>query len=284
MKYTFLHISDLHYRADWYEENNLVCNKFIEDIKTQLSNHENSYLVFSGDIVFDGATPELYSAFEKNFAKKLDSVGLSKDRRICAPGNHDISRDALKQFLVIQKGTLDQMTNEQLFNENLIQNSKTFLAPKFENYKAYESQFAQYTACESDLGGAGWELSNEIGVYCLNTALCSFAGLSDLVGNPISDQNKLMIDTRSLHKWLTETDFKTRILVMHHPLDWLNEWAKLELEKIISNSFQLIFSGHIHENSTTFSTRGIGKSVHCVAPPLFTKKSELLGYSFIGSM
>ena len=247
MKYTFLHISDLHYRADWYEENNLVCNKFIEDIKTQLSNHENSYLVFSGDIVFDGATPELYSAFEKNFAKKLDSVGLSKDRRICAPGNHDISRDALKQFLVIQKGTLDQMTNEQLFNENLIQNSKTFLAPKFENYKAYESQFAQYTACESDLGGAGWELSNEIGVYCLNTALCSFAGLSDLVGNPISDQNKLMIDTRSLHKWLTETDFKTRILVMHHPLDWLIEWAKLELEKIISSSFQLVFSGHIHK-------------------------------------
>ena len=65
MKYTFLHISDLHYRADWYEENNLVCNKFIEDIKSQLSNHENSYLVFSGDIVFDGATPELYSGLKK---------------------------------------------------------------------------------------------------------------------------------------------------------------------------------------------------------------------------
>jgi len=82
-----------------------------------------------------------------------------------------------------------------------------------------------------------------------------------------------MIDTRSLHKWLAETDFKTRILVMHHPLDWLIEWAKLELEKIISNSFQLVFSGHIHENSTTFSSRGIGKSVHCVAPPLYYDKA-----------
>ena len=58
------------------------------------------------------------------------------------------------------------MTNEQLFNDHFFQNSKTFLAPKFENYKTYESQFARYTACESGLGGAGWELSNEIGVYC----------------------------------------------------------------------------------------------------------------------
>ena len=146
MKYTFLHISDLHYRAEWHEENNLVCNRFFEDIKSQLGNFVNLYLVFSGDIVFEGAIQELYSAFETTFAKKLDSVGLSKDRRICAPGNHDISRDALKQFLVIQKGTLEQMTNEQLFNDQLIQNSKTFLSPKFDNYKTYESQFAQYTA------------------------------------------------------------------------------------------------------------------------------------------
>ena len=284
MKYTFLHISDLHYRSNWYEESGLVCNKFIEDIKKQVKNHENPYLIFSGDIVFSAASPGIYSEFETNFAKELDSAGLPKDRRICVPGNHDVSQDSLKLLLTIQKGALDQMTSEQLFNEHLPQNSQTFLAPKFESYKAYESQFAQYTSCASRLGGTGWALSDEIGVYCLNTALCSFAGLTDLTGEVISDQNKLMIDTRSLHKWLRETDFKIRVLVMHHPLDWLNEWAKLELEKIISNSFQLIFSGHIHENSTTFSTRGIGKSVHCVAPPLFTKKSELLGYSFIGSM
>jgi predicted MPP superfamily phosphohydrolase len=278
MKYTFLHISDLHYRANWYEENQLVCNKFIEDITTQIKNYENNYLVFSGDIVYEAANQTLFKDFESKFASKLDKAGLSKDRRICVPGNHDISRDTLKPLLKIQKATLSEITNEQLFNDDLPQNSKSFLASKFDSYKKYEAIFAQYNSCQSNISGYGWELSNEIGVYCLNTALCSSAGLSG-----ISDQNKLMIDTRSLHKWLmeTENDFKTRILVMHHPLDWLTEWAKLELEKIISSNFQLVFSGHIHENSATFSTRGAGKSVHCIAPPLFTKKSENLGYSFV---
>lgn len=281
MKFTFFHISDLHYRANWHEENGLVCTKFIEDLKKNINNFENPYLVFSGDIVYEGGNRDLYAEFEMNLANKLEEAGLSKDQRICTPGNHDISRDALKPLLKIQKSTLADITSEQLFNDDLPQNSKSFLSSKFENYIAYESQFARYTTCESCLGGTGWELSSEVGVYCLNTALCSFAGLSDLSGNYISDQNKLMIDTRSLHKWLADTNFKTRLLVMHHPLDWLVDWAKLELEKIISNNFQLVFSGHIHENSATFSKRGSGKFVHCVAPPLFTKKSENLGYSIV---
>ncbi len=275
MKYTFLHISDFHYHAKWYEENQLVCNKFIEDITKQIKDYENNYLVFSGDIVYE-ANSTIFENFENDFTSKLDAVGLSKNRRICVSGNHDISRDILKPLLRIQNSTLSDITSEQLFNDELPQNTRTFLASKFDDYKKYEAQFAQYTSCQINIGGSGWELSNEIGVYCLNTALCSSAGLSG-----ISDQNKLMIDTRSLYKWLMENDFKARILVMHHPLDWLTEWAKLELEKIISSSFQLVFSGHIHENSAIFSTRGIGKSIHCVAPPLFTKKSENLGYAFV---
>lgn len=281
MKYTFLHISDLHYRTNWHEENGLVCKKFFDDLNIQKFNYENLYLIFSGDIVYEGARTELYSDFNSNFTQKLDSAGLTKNKRICTPGNHDISRDVLKPLLSIQKGTLSEMINEQLFNNNLEQNSKSFLHSKFENYIAHEEDFANYTACSSGIGGSGWELSNDVGVFCLNTALCSYAGLSDLAGNPIYDKNKLMIDTRSLHKWISETNYKFRILVMHHPSDWLVEWAKSELDKIISNNFQVVFSGHIHENSTTLYTRGTGKLVHSVAPPLFTKKSELLGYTFL---
>ena len=68
MKYTFLHISDLHYRANWYEENQLVCNKFIEDITNQIKSYENNYLVFSGDIIYEGANSIFYKDFETNFA------------------------------------------------------------------------------------------------------------------------------------------------------------------------------------------------------------------------
>ena len=68
MKYTFLHISDLHYRANWYEANGLVCNKFFDDINKQVASYDNLYFVFSGDIVYGADNPELYSEFDSNSA------------------------------------------------------------------------------------------------------------------------------------------------------------------------------------------------------------------------
>ena len=96
MKLTFLHISDLHYRPNWPEENDLVCQRFFEDLKTQILAFENPYLVFSGDIVLAGSNADFYSQFDKAFATCLDTIGLPKNRRICVPGNHDVSREALK--------------------------------------------------------------------------------------------------------------------------------------------------------------------------------------------
>ena len=90
-----------------------------------------------------------------------------------------------------------------------------------------------------------------------------------------------MIDTRALQQWLINTAFKYRVLIMHHPFDWLSEWSRAELEKAVASGMVLVLSGHVHRGAATFTSRGAGGSVHCVAPPLFTRKADLLGYSFI---
>jgi len=273
MKYTFLHVSDLHYRPDWPEENELVCNRFFDDLKTQVSNFENLHLIFSGDVVFSGGNSSFYEEFENNFGQRLDALGLPIERRICVPGNHDVSRDAIKPLVTIQLGSLSQIKDERSFNDTLPQLSKLVFANNFQNYKAYESKFSTYVACASGLGGAGWELGNGVAVYCLNTALCSFGGIDDANCRPISDQNRLMIDTRSLHKWLAENDCPYRLLVMHHPLDWLAPWARTELQKVIQTSFKVTFSGHVHEKSAVFSSQGSGGTLEVIAPPLFTQRA-----------
>ncbi len=280
MKYTFLHISDLHYQPDWHEEIGLVSNEFIKDITAQKKKFENLYLVFSGDLVREGANSEHYSTFKENFATALDSAGYPRDRRICSPGNHDISQAALEPLLLMQKGAISEIKDEETFNNQLPQLSDLIFSQKFENYVSCEAKFAKYTCCHSGLGGAGWDLKNGIGLYCLNTALCSFSGLKDSQGKPISDKKRLHIDTRSLYKWL-QNNFTMRILVMHHPLEWLAGWARLELEKIMFNNFQLILSGHKHSDSAVFSSQGFGGVLHCSAPPLFNKKSGDLGYAFV---
>ena len=280
MKHTFLHLSDLHYRPGWPEGMDRLWRAFLDDLATQISHYDDPYLVFSGDLVFAGGIGSQYSAFSTNIAAKLHAH-LSRDRVICVPGNHDISQEALRPLVTLQKGALDILTSETIFNDNVSNLSDMFFRPKLTNYIAGEADFAKYGCCQTNLGGAGWDLDNGIGVYCLNTALCSYAHLQGPQGAAISDKSKLMIDTRVMQQWLQQTTSTIRILVMHHPIDWLTPWASSELDTIITNEFTLVLSGHIHEAAARFSSRGENGVISVSAPPLFTHKSDVLGYSFV---
>ena len=280
MRHTFLHLSDLHYRPGWPEEMDHVWRAFCIDLEKQIAHYDDPYLVFSGDLVAAGGMESQYSAFATNIAAGLGGH-FSRDRIICVPGNHDISQEALRPLATIQVGALAALTSETLFNNNVPQLSEIFFGPKLTNYATAEAAFASYGCCQGNLGGTGWDLVEGLGVYCLNTALCSYAHLKDAQGAEVSDKGKLMIDTRVMQEWLQQTTSTTRVLVMHHPIDWLSPWARSELEKIIASDFQLVFSGHVHEATATFSSRGHGGVVAVSAPPLFTSKSELLGYSFV---
>jgi len=232
MKHHFLHISDLHYRKGWPEQTQLVCDRFFSDLTSQKEKYPDAHLIFSGDLVQAGGDPGLYAEFLKDFDERLNKVGFPFDRRICIPGNHDISRAALGPNVTMQQGALSVMKDETTFNNNLAKLSKTFFSETFKGYIECETKFARFTCCAANLGGTGHELSGGVGVYCLNTALCSFGGLEDSEGTKINDKGHLSVDTRSLYQWLHENKSDTRILVLHHPLDSLVEWARDELNDL----------------------------------------------------
>jgi 3',5'-cyclic AMP phosphodiesterase CpdA len=102
MKTTFLHLSDLHFRNNWEEECGLVTTRFFEDLKVQITKYNDPYLIFSGDVVYAGQEPTLYQTFEDAFARHFETTGLSKSKRICTPGNHDVSRSALNDICFLQ--------------------------------------------------------------------------------------------------------------------------------------------------------------------------------------
>ena len=280
MRHTFLHLSDLHYRPDWPEGTDLVWKAFCADVATQLSHYNDPYLVFSGDLVFAAGTENIYSAFATHIGAELNRH-FAPERIICVPGNHDISQKALRPYVTLHMGALGALTSEELFNDHIPQLSDMHFRPKLSDYVAAEAAFAMHGCCQTNLGGAGWDLAGGIGVYCLNTALCSYAHLTNSQGAAISDEGKLMIDTRSMQRWLLQTTSTIRILVMHHPIDWLTSWARAELDRIIANDFFLVFSGHVHKANATLVSRGKDGVVEVSAPALFTRKSDSLGYSFV---
>lgn len=271
-----IHLSDLHYRLNWEEDQELVLNNFFIDLEKQLTafDKKRTFFAFSGDMVLKGSENNLYKEFYNYFDKKLNELGIPKEQRICVPGNHDVSRQYIESKHVEHTGIIKSALDEKEFND-YISNPENLFRSKFDNYNSFEKEFCEL-GISANLTGQGHLLADNISIYCLNSALCSSGGYND-----IDDKNLLSIDTRQLHKWLQTQNSKCKILITHHPLNWLSPWANEELGKIIKNNFTLCLNGHVHDQSYFHQINKEQTIVNCSAPPLLTNKKGQLGYSII---
>lgn len=282
MHTAIVHLSDIHYRPNWDENHGVVFQAFFKDLHKQLEllKATNVYLVLSGDVVNAGHESKSYEEFLSKFDAELTPLGISKNRRICVPGNHDVSTKHIEIKRVDHEGVLSQGLNETSFND-YAENPSDVFKSKFDGYRAFESIFADYKTLSPSLTGNGWELTDNIGIYCLNSAFFSSGGLKDSNGDRLKDEGRLAINTRNLHVWNRDCKAHCKILVMHHPLNWLTKWAQQEIRTLLNNDFALCLSGHAHDQSIFHSINPGRSLVEVSAPPLFTTKKDELGYSII---
>ena len=66
---------------------------------------------------------------------------------------------------------------------------------------------------------------------------------------------------------------------MHHPIDWLMDWAQDELKLILKNHFNVCLCGHVHSQEIFHKIVRENSLIECSAPPLFTHKKDNLGYA-----
>ena len=281
MKVDFIHLSDLHYRQKWDEQVGFVLDKFFEDLAQQInqSSADEKYLIFSGDFVQSGGTANLYSELSASLGSKLDSFGIPPINRITVPGNHDVSQDAVEENIEIFTGLWARGFNESSFN-NYIAKEKNAFVGNFANYLIFEKEFARYGITDQP-SGAGHLLPCGIGVYCMNTAICSGGGAKDEMGNYLNDVRKLSVETRNAYKWAQECTASVKILVTHHPLHWLTPEAENSVKTLISDCFDVHLSGHEHTQGFIDRRDELGNCLCLSAPALFTKKNENLGYAIL---
>lgn len=272
-----IHLSDLHFRQKWAEDQGIVLEAFFKDLSKQIGQLDSSnvYIAFSGDVVLSGGNPELYDSFLEQFDTELNKLNIPKAHRICTPGNHDVSIGIIEKNCVEHEGVVSLGLDEGKFNDYVSKQPNIF-TEKFNNYILFESKFADYGISGDTITGKGWNIDDNISVYCLNTAMCSSGSYKE-----INDKGRLAIDTRSLQEWILNCKASTKILIMHHPIEWLVGWAQIEIKKILRNSFSLCLSGHFHDQSLFHSINNESPLVECSAPPLLTNKKGDLGYSII---
>ncbi|MDP2853830.1 MAG: metallophosphoesterase family protein [Smithellaceae bacterium] len=275
MNYAFIHVSDIHYRKDAPEGASSIMKAFLADLDRQtkaLPNYQ-FYIAFTGDIVREGEDFGAYEAFAREMDDQLNTVGLKRDVRIIVPGNHDLNRHAVEEALDQCTQAFDEHAGvESTFNDFI--DRSTLLTGHFSNFEEFVRQFAR---CDESFQSRGWgcKLNEDLAVYCLNSALCSFGG-----ANEIKDEGRLAIYTRDLVEWCNNTTCPVKILLHHHPLDHFNPWSVTELQHIIDDNFTVCLSGHNHLPEVFYS-HVPQKSLICTAPPLFCGKNTTLAYSIV---
>lgn len=270
-----IHISDLHYRENWEENQGVVLSSFFIDIERQiaLAPKDTYYLVMSGDFTLAGGKNSLFNEVLELFDKELNRLNIPKANRFCVPGNHDIQRDIVETKFVEHDSVVKRKLNEKEFND-YVEKSENIFKDKFKNYMKFADEFSQPISLANSFSGNGYKLTDDISIYCLNTSICSSGGFRD-----INDQQYLGINTRELYKWASADKSKFKILVMHHPIDWLMDWAQDELKLILKNHFNVCLSGHVHSQDIFHKIVRENSLIECSAPPLFTNKKDNLGYA-----
>lgn len=281
MNTIILYFSDIHLTGSKPENEGMVIKAFCEDVKQQLAHlqYNDVYVLIGGDLVQAADDMNSYHIFYDKILNKLVSYGISPEKIICVPGNHDCQR----QWIIDHKETYGPVVNqsftEDRFNNMVNEQSGAVFVEKFANYNSFVEQYLPNA--KQNLIGFSVEINEEWSLYCLNSALTSFAGYEwNEYPQLKDDERRLNVDTRNLNDWVQKNS-KKKILMMHHPLPFMAEWVDNELNQLLRTDFDLLLTGHTHRQNILCNQVKGENYVWCQAPQLYTDKADKLGYCII---
>lgn len=127
-----LHFSDFHYKKDNASDFKSLAQKLSESIKGK----NIDFIVFSGDLVFKDYGYDAYkTVYEFLFKPILKNCGLSEERIMIVPGNHDMQRD--DELDIIKNGIARISTNDELEDFCKSNEQVKLSMNRFKNYNKF---------------------------------------------------------------------------------------------------------------------------------------------------
>jgi tetratricopeptide (TPR) repeat protein/predicted phosphodiesterase len=258
---TWLHLSDWHQKGKDFDRK-IVLRALLKDIRERAKIDPDlekiDFVVFSGDVAFSGKKEEYYAAKENFFQPLLDACGLEPKQLFIVPGNHDLDRDEFKLLhhdltkpLSTEKEVQDWLTDDR--------NRARLLEP----FRAFASFIREYTEQEPQDYANVRRIKvqdKEIALIGLNSAwMCGRN--KDKIG----DYGFVITGEPQIYNALEEisaTDL--RVVVIHHPFDWLREFDRNRIEDPLKQDCDFILRGHQHKPKVEIMS---GTSGDCVIIP-----------------
>lgn len=265
-----LFLSDIHYKGTNVVSEDMVINAFWKDLKMVFEGIEynDRYCIIAGDLSCNG-TYDNMQRFASGFHKHLTTIIPSKHIAYI-PGNHDLNREYISNNKKLYEDEESKLLNctEDEFDKEIDSSS---LLSKFKFFNDF---------CKDDISIDGFniigyehKISSDVSIYMLNTAVLSRGGLDGHI-----DTRTLRIQLSGLRSWVLKNEKRRKILVMHHPLQDLSEYAQREIEAMVNGEqIDFIISGHTHDYFNHPRTTDTGTK-YITLPPLFESEKSLNGY------
>ncbi len=257
-----IHLSDLHY-AGTAEDDRRV-KRLLHEVNNTLATTP-AHICFSGDLTKSGSKDQFYHLAE-NFLLKLSGYS----NLFMCPGNHDVWRDYTGEKIVkdaIQRVDADISIDlsSTPFGEDCPLKEYTDLQAALSDF-SYNGFYVSSFACD------------DFHLTSLNSTWTSF-------GRPegYSDKGNLHINQRPLDQVISEVkEDSTKLLMMHHPISWMNEGSQRYLRNVFLKEFDFVLSGHEHDASSMSIQSNQGETIFIEATAAKDDWSTgLNGYSII---
>jgi predicted phosphodiesterase len=250
----YLHLSDFHVGKDDYAQGNMF-KEIVNHVREKQEQNWVPDLVFiTGDIANHGLSNE-YEIFAYEFLAELYSI-LGTDWQgtiLAVPGNHDVDRSEV-EFL--ERDKIFQ-ADHQVFEptETGLRKRQKALLNGVKAYITNDDIHSPKNWLDSPAGTFFQVLevrSVKLGVVGINTAWLS---------KDDRDKGNLTPGVDLVNKALEQVqNCDARIVLGHHPLDWLIEREADRIRQIFGRYGVLYLHGHLHQARAKVEENSAGRS------------------------
>ncbi len=278
MSIRILHTSDLHALAPLPADQRLVVDRLLDDVKRKSAETAIDLIVFSGDLGATGQTVE----FEVGRRKLLDRLsaltGLGPDRVVLVPGNHDVDKDAIEE--IYEDGLRSRLTSHEKLVETLSNDRHVSQAlGRMDSWIAFTDAF--YGASDRQRFAPGaWTRRLDIRGTTVGIASLNSAWRSTGIGE--QERGTLLVGDLQARTAVDQIiDCDIRLIVVHHPLEWLAEFDRKEVRREFERAGAIVMTGHEHESDSMHLVSGMGAANHSRAGCLYFGFGYPNAYSLI---
>lgn len=260
-----IHISDLHLESETpsHDKENII-RALIEDLKKYVD--DSTLLFFTGDILDKGGLgfknkTEAFNTFEELFIKPIIESNPSLCGKIFfVPGNHDVFREKIDTYA--ESGIRQDLNNEQSVDAFIKTNrTNSRYLDRLEDYKIFENYFYnKYNKIETSNFESTFTIQinkYKIGIACLN---------STWISKDDSDKGNLLLGKNQIENSLSQmSDCQVKLILSHHPIEFFKDFEKDSIKSLILKNFDILFTGHVHELSSSYTQDLLGSIFYSIA-------------------